>query len=334
MNGEGQPRKASEWLLALAEHPGDDALRRDFDQWLAADPAHAVDWHEINHTYAILGRTVPVHRDKWAPSSSNTEAPATILPFPSPALTQRRRQPIGRRMVAGFAAAGIAASIVLTLFPVLRWQLTADHATGNAVVTAFHLGDGSTVQLGPESAIDVTMTKDERKVRLLRGSAFFEVKHDSDRPFLVETDLLQTTVLGTAFEVIANETGAAVAVRNGAVRVDGRGATEAAEKLAPGHWLRVATDGQITHGTRPPDQIAMWLQGRLIAKDMPARDVIDALMPYYSGVLIFRDDALASQPLTGIYDLKNPVGVVDAVASALHARVYQVSPWVLAITGK
>lgn len=335
INGEGRPSKASEWLIALAEHPEDDTLRRGFDQWLAADPAHAVDWQEINHTYAALGRTVPAYRDQWAPAigKAAAETPAAVLPFPTD-ITHRRHKPIWRRMMGSAAAAGIAASLVLTLFPALRFQLTADHATGKAVVTTFQLDDGSTVRLGPESAIDVTMTTNERKIRLLKGSAFFEVTHDADRPFRVETDLAETTVLGTAFEVVARDAGAAIAVRRGAVRVDGRSGIEASAKLTPGHWLRIGTGGAVTHGTQPPDQVAMWLQGRLVAKDMPAGDVIDALRPYYGGVLIFHDEALTGQPLTGIYDLKNPVGAVDAVASTLHARVYQVSPWMLVITGK
>lgn len=332
MIGENPPRKASEWLLALLERPGDDALHRRFDAWLSDDPANAADWQEISRTYAVMGRTVPRHRDQWAHAGRIAAAPAESARVIPLVRQQNRRAPAWRRMVAGVAAVGIAASLVLTVFPALRWQLTADHATGKAAVTTLHLADGSTVRLGPDTALDVTFSPAERRVTLLRGAAFFEVTHDAQRPFRVETGLLETTVLGTAFEVTADEGGADVAVRKGAVRIDGNKGV-LAEKLRPGEWLRLAADGQVTHGTRPIAQIAAWLQGHLIVKDRPAREVIDALRPYYRGLVIFEDGDLAGQPLTGIYDLSDPVAALNAVASALQARTSQISPWIFVISG-
>ncbi len=49
-----QPRKASEWMVALLEAPEDRELRRRFDARLAADPAHALDWSETTTTFAAL----------------------------------------------------------------------------------------------------------------------------------------------------------------------------------------------------------------------------------------------------------------------------------------
>ena len=39
----------------------------------------------------------------------------------------------------------------------------------------------------------------------LRGKAFFRVKQDSSKPFIVETSLIQVEVLGTSFQVIAEK---------------------------------------------------------------------------------------------------------------------------------
>ena len=76
------------------------------------------------------------------------------------------------------------------------------------------------------------------------------------------------------------------------------------------------------------------MQHRLIVKDRPVREVVDALRPYYRGVVILRGDALAAKPLTGTYDLSDPVGALNAVASALGAETYQVSPWVFVVSGR
>jgi len=328
----GAPLRASEWLAALLERPDDEILRRRFDRWLAADPVHAADWAEMARTYAVMGRTAPQYRDQWA-SAANLRRGDRRLPGATAA--QRRRaqtSPWQRRVAIGVVAAGIAATIVLAIFPTLRWQFTADHVTATAETATIHLADGSTVRLAPESVLEAAGGGDARGVRLLRGAAFFEVVRDPSRPFKVQAESLDVTVLGTAFEVRVDESGTNVAVRRGSVQVDNR-ASARSQKLKAGDWVRITARGAMTHGTQPPAQVAAWLQGRLIVRDRPAGEVVDALRPYYSGIVVLRGDTLASQPLTGVYDLSDPVAALKAVASALGATTDQLSPWVLVISG-
>ena len=330
----GAPRRASEWLAALLERPDDDILRRCFDRWLAADPVHAADWAEMARTYAVMGRTAPQYRDQWA-SAANVRRGGRRLPGATAAPAQPRRartSPWRRRVAIGVVAAGIAAAIILAIFPTLRWQFTADHVTATAETATIHLADGSIVSLAPESVLEVAGGKDVRGARLLRGAAFFEVVRDPSRPFKVQAESLDVTVLGTAFEVRVDESGTNVAVRQGSVQVDNR-ASARSQKLKAGDWVRMTAHGAMAHGTQPPAQVAAWLQGRLIVKDRPAGEVVDALRPYYSGIVVLRGDTLASQPLTGIYDLSDPVAALKAVASALGATTDQLSPWVLVISG-
>ncbi len=333
MNGGSPPRKASEWLAALLERPEDAVLRRRFDDWLAADPAHAKDWAEMARTYEVMGRTAPRHRDQWAAWAATRPGSRRL---PDIGLRNVAHPPRWRRRVALAAiAAGIAAALVLTVFPEVRWRLTADHVTATAELETVHLPDGSTVRLAPDSALDVAFAGDERGVRLLRGAAFFEVMRDPAHPFRVRADSIETTVLGTAFEVRLDEHGATVAVRHGLVQVEDRaGATAHPERLKAGDWISVARTGAVTHGSQPPAQVAAWLQHRLIVKDRPVSEVVDALRPYYEGVVVLRGDALARQKLTGIYDLGDPVGALKAVAGALDAKTLQLSPWVFVLSDR
>ncbi len=50
------------------------------------------------------------------------------------------------------------------------------------------LEDGTQVRLGPESALGVDFTAGERRVRLLKGEAFFDVVPNAARPFRVAAD--------------------------------------------------------------------------------------------------------------------------------------------------
>lgn len=65
------------------------------------------------------------------------------------------------------------------------------------------LPDGSSVILNENSQIELSENFNQggkREVYLM-GEAFFDINHDPERPFIVHTGKLETTVLGTSFNV-------------------------------------------------------------------------------------------------------------------------------------
>lgn len=62
------------------------------------------------------------------------------------------------------------------------------------------LPDGSTVWLNAESSISYPeyFDKDERRIKL-KGEAFFDIRKDENRPFIVEVNNIDVSVLGTQF---------------------------------------------------------------------------------------------------------------------------------------
>jgi len=105
---------------------------------------------------------------------------------------------------------------------------TADnlvYANTSGQVAKIHLQDGSTVELAPGSRLQYPRQfgGPTRHV-YLTGEALFDIHHDTAHPFLVVTDKLVTTVLGTRFTVqaYADQPQALVKVRRGKVRVTPR----------------------------------------------------------------------------------------------------------------
>lgn len=84
------------------------------------------------------------------------------------------------------------------------------------------LSDGSEVILQPSSEIALSKDfgKSARELRL-KGEAFFQVRRDEHRPFVVYSNEVVTRVLGTSFRVRAyeNDREITVAVRSGRVSV-------------------------------------------------------------------------------------------------------------------
>lgn len=96
-------------------------------------------------------------------------------------------------------------------------DLRADYSSGEQV-RQVTLADRSQLTLDAGSALAVDFDHGERRVRLLRGAAFFEVTH-TGQPFLVEASGGEVRVLGTQFEVREQGAGAQVTVRSGRVAV-------------------------------------------------------------------------------------------------------------------
>ncbi|MBB5636397.1 ferric-dicitrate binding protein FerR (iron transport regulator) [Pedobacter cryoconitis] len=74
----------------------------------------------------------------------------------------------------------------------------------NAERKQFILADGTRVWLSPNSKLTYPdRFNDDKRIVSLDGEAFFEVTHDAARPFIIQSEQISTTVLGTSFNVSA-----------------------------------------------------------------------------------------------------------------------------------
>ena len=320
-------KEATDWLIALRDDPDDAGLQARFEAWRTAAPAHAAAWAETLHLDGLIGQAQPA-----APSR-----PPTFVMLDGYHKRQRTSRRPARRLVWGGALAAVAACLILVFAPGILLQLRASHTTVAAEIRAVQLEDGSVVQLGPASAIDVAFEPGLRRVHLLKGEAFFEVKPDTARPFVVQSGDVRTTVVGTAFDVRLTDSATHVAVRSGVVQVTFDAATPPVrEELAAGDTLRVGTAGQragqVRRGYGAPDEVAAWLGGQIVARDRSVADIVDELKRYHRGAVVIADDGLARERVTGVYNLADPSAALRAVASAHAATVREMTPWLVVIS--
>lgn len=320
-NGD-TPQTASDWLIALGEQPANADLRAGFEAWLAESPDNRRDWTEITRTAEVLGQAEPAHRHEWGEFVRRRRAER-----------EQASRRVGRRRWAALAALTAAACLAFVFGGNLMLRIEADHMTVTAEQRRVQLADGTVVLLAPESAIDVDYGDGARRVRLLKGRAYFEVAADR-RSFAVQARGVEARDIGTAFDVGLDARGVDVGVREGIVDVRATGVPEAiAERLEAGDWVRVTSAGRIERGNMPSDQVASWMQGQLVVKNRPVGEVVDALRPYFDGLVVLRGTRLADQPLTGVYNLSDPVEALHAVARAQGATMHRISPWFIVISG-
>ena len=141
---------------------------------------------------------------------------------------------------------GYAASFLICVLTVSLWlwktgevSVTQIVTTGKGESKTVTLPDGSLVRLNPSSEIAFQKAFEDtvRRVRL-KGEAWFDVIHHSEKPFIVNTRHLTTRVLGTRFSMndYPEDGQAAVYLQTGAVEITPAG-QHRPHVLQPGEYL-------------------------------------------------------------------------------------------------
>jgi len=123
-----------------------------------------------------------------------------------------------------FRTFSIAAAVVLVFVSLWVFQARMPkqqtYATKTGELRTIPLSDGSTVHLDTETEITTRLSRDFRRIELIRGGALFSVFHDPNRPFIVDTETVSIRALGTEFKVRKLKRGkTTVAVTTGMVQV-------------------------------------------------------------------------------------------------------------------
>jgi len=185
------------------------------EQWLAADPHHAVlfDRAASNiHEAAIAIAAVPA-RERFTLIQGDLADPVEEAP-----------RPVHR----GWAMAALAAGVAGLAFGA-SWFLQPPGTAPEQVVgtkagevRTLALGDTSSVTLRGDSEVRF-VPANPRAVRLTRGQASFQVRHDAAHPFTVTAGDIEVTDLGTRFDVDRGADATTVAVTEGSVAIRAAG---------------------------------------------------------------------------------------------------------------
>lgn len=190
-----------------------------------------------------------------------------------------------------------------------------------------NLPDGSTVDLGPGSSLEVQVDAEspERVVRLI-GEAFFNISHDG-RSFIVQTFNARIRVLGTRFNVRARPDDPAptteVALEEGSVEVAGD--VGGAVRLRPGEGTTIVAD---SGSVRPPEPVALrealaWRTGGMAFTDRTLGAVFNEIERRYAVRIDVADPSVESMRIT--YLNPSPPSPEGILSDLGHARGFRFS---------
>ncbi|MEM9143368.1 MAG: FecR domain-containing protein [Bacteroidota bacterium] len=158
--------------------------------------------------------------------------------------------------------------------------------------TTVELADGSQVQLNSGSSITYPERfQDNKRAITLEGEAYFQVRHNADKPFIVTAGEVNVRVLGTTFNIDSyNSKETHVTLLEGKVAVT----TETDDEiLKPGEQATFETAHKtLTKARVNVDGAIAWTKGELYFEQAPLTEVVQELSRWYDTEIILENNAL------------------------------------------
>lgn len=259
------------------------------------------------------------------PAASTSSLPAAARLFPS-----RGGSRSAALLAAGTLLAALAGSALLDHAAAPRVAPAASTAmrvisTATGQRADIRLSDGTHVALGVASRLRVAPDFGERSRDLyLDGTAYFDVVHDSTRPFRVHTATAVAQDVGTRFVITAyRESGSTqVVVANGAVTLRApHDSSNRAVQLGAGNLARITgRSAPVVVRAVDPSQYLAWMDGRLVFRDTPLSDVVAELHRWYAEDVRIGDSTVADLPLTASFDAVSLRETLDVITTILPLR--------------
>jgi transmembrane sensor len=278
----------------------------EFDAWLGASDANRVAYLRQDAVWSAAGRLNALRQQQPMRPAKPAAKPANW------------------RLFRYAAAAAIVAAVGISSFAYFRPPVDNIYVTpvgGRKIIT---LGDGTRIELNTDSALRIRSGA-VRQVALLRGEAYFDVRHNEADPFAVTASGYRITDLGTKFLVRASTDRVRVSVLEGSAAVtpvSGRKAQRSA-LLLPGD-VAVANAGGLTVKKEPVASVATalgWRRGLLTFKDTQLADAVAEFNRYNTHKLHIADAAIGHLKINGTFQAENADVFAASVQELFGLRI-------------
>jgi transmembrane sensor len=296
---------AAQWCMRLHASDCTPAERQAFQQWHDAHPLHAFEYAAMLEIWDVAD-----HLPRTAPA-------APVLAFKP------------RSRVRRYAVAAALCLAALPLAAFTGWQAgwlpnSYERFEATQGLRQVTLSDGSQVELNLGTELVYSNYKDQRRVTLKKGEAFFNVSHDSAHPFVVRAGEGQVRVTGTQFNLWKYGDQVRVMLLAGSVQI-ASDAIHSSMPLTPGMQASYQP-GDATPRVRPfsPNDSALaWRQGKLILDNLALADALPLINRYLSKPVMLADAGTGAIRIGGIYNLSEVNNLIPSLPKVLPVYLTQ-----------
>ena len=162
----------------------------------------------------------------------------------------------------------------------------------------FELPDGSEGWLNSGSTLKYpNQFTDKNRMVFLEGEGYFDVKHNPERPFIVQTGNMQVIALGTSFNVLAyNNEDKEISLVKGKVilkRIETDNSKKQIFELSPGQHLQIDRQtNEVKNVDVEVEKNIAWKDGKQIFRNDPLSHVINQMEHFYNVNIEVKDPEL------------------------------------------
>ena len=332
-------RTAAAWLAQRDAGGWSDCRQNALDAWLAESTAHRVAFLRLEAAWEETARL-----RTFAAGDASARMPArgewSRSPyFASPidgghaAARRGRASPARRRRSRWQVLAGIAATllIVVAIAGAFAWRDYAHVERGAwrttpGVQQVVQLPDGSAATLGGDTVLRMTFSHSGRDLELVQGEVFFDVAHDTARPFVVRVNGYRVTAVGTRFDVRRGTDKLRVVVTRGLVRLQSARDPAAAATMLPAGSIATVTGGDVLVQHIPLDEARErlgWRDGYAVFHGTPLAEAIEEFNRYNARKIVIADPSLDALRVGGHFRLDNSAAFVRLMQAVFPIQAKQ-----------
>jgi ferric-dicitrate binding protein FerR (iron transport regulator) len=288
--------EAACWYVLCSDDLSSLLLERrlEFADWIRSSPEHV---RELLHISRMHKR---MRRVKWIVRAVQA---TNVYSFPGSRHRQQNTESArsavsSRRGVRRVAIAAAISLLLVCASTSIDMSETRRIETQAREVKHVPLSDGSVVHLNGLTKISIVFSGRERLVHLFEGEAVFEVAKDSARPFVVRTNLVDATAVGTRYGVAIDD-GVTTTVSEGVVKVGQRGGGPGGRTItvSAGQELHTVGGSSVSSSKRNVDseRKLSWSSGWLVFRDDTLEDAAAALNRFNVTQIVVGSDELAKR---------------------------------------
>lgn len=346
-------REAAAWWVRLQDPSVPRREREQFVSWLRESQAHVAEILRVAKVHDALEQ-LATWTDVRIDSPSEIDDCGNVLSFPSeqrPDLASALRSSGDGRVSSGagapsrwvssrgrpilLALAGSFAVIMMITALLLPAYRSENITTQRGERREIALRDGTVLELGPETHLEVAFTAHVRHVHLESGRALFKVQDNPARPFVVTVGGTTVRDVGTVFGIERRSDNLIVTVASGEVRVadtsSGRGRESTARpssvtvrSVAVRAGEQVTVDRSDVVGPVhkvDSEQALAWADGRLVFENESVAPAIEEFNQFNRLQIRLENQALARRKVSAVFDATDPMSFASFLQREAGARV-------------
>ena len=298
-------QRAADLLIARLHDPDWTVEKQaELDAWLTESVAHEVAYLRLEAGWNGADRL----------SILRLSPQASIRPAPRPQSFRRIHIAAALVLCAGIGSA------IYAMDKQPHDQVFATPIGGRETIT---LADGSQIELNTNT--ELHLPQGSRQAILVRGEAYFQIKHDPQHPFTLKAGNRRIVDLGTKFVVRKKADNLEVTLVEGSARIDAD-ANEAHPKsavLAPGD-VAVAKGDDLTVTHRPVATLAdtlSWRSGFVVFHHTTLSEAANELNRYNAQQIVIEDEDAATRVFAGKFRTTDSERFADVAGAALGLHV-------------